>query len=309
MIPLCPCYNGDSMPRVPRRLASAFCLASALLWLIPASAQEKALFKSGVQTIVLHATVRSEDGRMAPDLTAEDFEIRDEGQPVQISVFSSDPQPITVVLLLDMSGSMIGHFLRVREATRFFVDAIQPGDRVRIGTFGDEVAISPVLTGNKTVLHQVIASELWPGGGTPLWNAICAGMRSLAKEPGRRVILTLTDGADTGGLPGLKGDRGDARKAVEDDGFMVYAIGMEGARLEEDMIELAEQSGGGHFMLERGADLQATFARVLDELRHQYEIGYLLPKADGKLHDVEVRVKKPGMIVRAKKNYRAPKAG
>jgi hypothetical protein len=171
------------------------CLASALLLLIPASAQEKAVFKSGIQTIVLHATVRSDDGRMVPDLSAEDFEVRDEGQPVQISVFSSDPQPITVALLLDMSGSMIGHFLRVREATRFFVDAIQPGDRVRIGTFGDEVAISPVLTGDKTVLHQLIAHELWPGGGTPLWNAICAGMRSLSQETGRRVILTLTDGA------------------------------------------------------------------------------------------------------------------
>lgn len=290
------------MPRV------LLCLASALLLLIPASAQDKAVFKSGIQTIVLHATVRSDDGRMVPDLSAEDFEVRDEGQPVQISVFSSDPQPITVALLLDMSGSMIGHFLRVREATQFFVDAIQPGDRVRIGTFGDEVSISPVLTGDKNVLRQIIDYELWPGGGTPLWNAICAGMRSLSGETGRRVILTLTDGADTGGLPGLKGDRGDARKAVEDDGFMVYAIGLEGAHLEEDIIKLAEQGGGGHFMLEKGADLQATFARVIDELRHQYEIGYLLPKADGKLHDVDVRIKKPGMKVRAKKNYRAPKA-
>ena len=289
------------MPRV------LLALAAPLLLLLPAFAQEKAVFRSGVQTVVLHATVRSDSGRLVPDLTAEDFEILDEGQPVEISVFSGDPQPITVALLLDMSGSMIGHFLRVREATQFFVDAIQPGDRVRIGTFGDEVSLSPVLTGNKTVLHQIISYELWPGGGTPLWNAICAGMRSLEKEPGRRVVLTLTDGADTGGLPGLKGDRGDARKAVEDQGFMVYAIGMEGARLEDDIIELAAQGGGGHFMLERGADLQATFARVLDELRHQYEIGYVLPKADGKLHDVEVRVKKAGMKVRAKKNYRAPK--
>lgn len=279
----------------------------ALLLFGPALAQEKTLFRSGVQTVVLHATVRSADGRLAPDLTSEDFEIRDEGQPVKISVFSNDPQPITVALLLDMSGSMIGHFLRVREATRFFVEAIQPGDRVAIGTFGDEVAISPLLTGDKAVLNQVISYELWPGGGTPLWNAICEGMRVLKKEPGRRVILALTDGADTGGLPGLKGDRGDARDGVENDGFMVYAIGMEGAELEKSMIELTEQGGGGHFILGKGADLQATFARVIDELRHQYEIGYVLPKADGKLHDVEVRIKKPGMKVRARQNYRAPK--
>ncbi|CAN5718532.1 hypothetical protein BH24ACI5_BH24ACI5_17480 [soil metagenome] len=55
-------------------------------------------------------------------------------------------------------------------------------------------------------------------------------------------------------------------------------------------------------------DLTATFAGVLEELRHQYEIGYLLPKADGKLHDVSVRLKRTGMTVQARKNYRAPRA-
>jgi VWFA-related protein len=281
--------------------------ALVLLLLVPAGAQQKTVFRTGVQTVVLHATVRGDGGRLVPDLTAEDFEIRDEGQIVDISVFSNDPQPITVALLLDMSGSMVGQFLRVRESTKYFVDAIQPGDRVRIGTFGDEVALSPLLTGEKQVLHRIVNDELWPGGGTPLWNAVNAAMRSLAGEPGRRVVLALTDGADSGGLPGLNGNAGDARKAVEDQGFMVYAIGMEGRLLDDGIVALAEQSGGGHFLLERGADLPATFARVIEELRHQYEIGYLLPKADGKLHEVKVRVKKPGMKVRAKKNYRAPK--
>ena len=281
--------------------------ALVLLLLTPAGAQQKTVFRTGVQTVVLHATVRGEGGRLVPDLTAEDFEVRDEGQPVPISVFSNDPQPITVALLLDMSGSMVGQFLRVREATRYFVDAIQPGDRVRIGTFGDEVALNPLLTGDKQVLHRIVADELWPGGGTPLWNAVTGAMHSLASEPGRRVVLALTDGADSGGLPGLNGNARDARTAVEDKGFMVYAIGLEGRQLDGGIVSLAEQSGGGHFLLERDADLEATFARVIEELRHQYEIGYLLPKADGKLHDVEVRVRKPGMKARAKKNYRAPK--
>jgi Ca-activated chloride channel family protein len=283
-------------------------LAALFLLLVPAGAQQKTVFRTGVQTVVLHATVRGEGGRLVPDLTAGDFEIRDDGQPVPISVFSNDPQPITVALLLDMSGSMVGQFLRVREATMYFVDAIQPGDRVRIGTFGEEVALSPLLTGDKQVLHRIVADELWPGGGTPLWNAVNAGMQSLAGEPGRCVVLALTDGGDTGGLPGLDGKAGDARKAVEDQGFMVYAIGLEGRQLDDGIVSLAERSGGGHFLLEKDADLEATFARVIEELRHQYEIGYLLPKADGKLHDVDVRVKKPGMTVRAKKSYRAPKS-
>src|SRR5918993_4680518 len=77
------CYKSGPMSRV---LLSA---AAALLLFGTGLAQEKTLFRSGNQTVVLHATVRSADGRLAPDLTREDFEIRDEGQPVKISVFSS----------------------------------------------------------------------------------------------------------------------------------------------------------------------------------------------------------------------------
>jgi VWFA-related protein len=290
-------------------MARVLLVSTALLvLLLPAAPQDRAIFRSSVQTVVLHATVRNDAGRLVPDLTAADFEVRDEGQLVQISVFSNDPQPITVALLLDMSGSMVSQFRRVRDATKYFVEAIQPGDRVRIGTFGDEVALSPLLTGDKSVLRQIVAHELWPGGGTPLWNAVNAGMQSLAKEPGRRVVLVLTDGIDSGGLPGLKGTERDARKAVEDQGFMVYVIGMEGTRLDEAIVSLSAHSGGGHLMLEKDADLTATFAGVLEELRHQYEIGYLLPKADGKLHDVSVRLKRTGMTVQARKNYRAPRA-
>ena len=271
-----------------------------------APAQEKATFRSGVQTVMLHATVRSDDGHLVPDLTRDDFEVRDEGQPVEITVFSSDPQPITVVLLLDMSGSMERHFLRVRDSTRHFIDALQPGDRARIGSFGVEVALSPWLTSDKRILHRVVSEELWPGGGTPLWNSVYGAMQSLDRESGRRVILALTDGIGNMDLPGLEGSSRQARDKAEDDGFMVYAIGVEGSPLDASITSLAERTGGGFFKLETGADLSRTFLRVVEELRHQYVIGFAPPKADGKMHDVDVKVKKPRMTARARKNYRAP---
>jgi Ca-activated chloride channel family protein len=281
-------------------------LAAGLLMLPAPSPQEKTVFRTGVQTVMLHATVRADDGRLVPDLGKEDFEVRDEGRPVTITVFSSDPQPITVVLLLDMSGSMERHFLRVRESTKHFIDALEPGDRGRIGTFGAEVALNPWLTGDKRILHRVVHEELWPGGGTPLWNAVYAGMQSLDRETGRRVVLALTDGQSTEGLPGLKGSSRQSRNKAEDDGFMVYAIGVEGSPLDQEITSLADRTGGGHFKLEAGADLSATFLRVVEELRHQYLIGFTPPKTDGKLHDLEVDLKKPGMNARARRNYRAP---
>ena len=288
---------------MPRTLTIVAAFASLL---VPVAAQQKTVFRSGVQTVVLHATVRGSDGRLVPDLTREAFEVRDEGQPVEVTVFSNDPQPITVVLLLDMSASMIGNFLRVREATKHFVNALHDDDRARIGTFGTEVALSPWLTGDKRILQRVVQEELWPGGGTPLWNAAYMAMKSLDKETGRRVIVVLTDGVAGPGLPGLHGSQGDSRDMAEEQGFMFYAIGMEGSPLDPAMTTLADRTGGGHFKLEAGADLSATFLRVVDELRHQYVIGFAPPKSDGKMHDVDVKIRRPGMTVRARRNYRAP---
>jgi VWFA-related protein len=287
-------------------MARAFAAVAALALLGVSPQEPRTVFRSAVQTVVLHATVRGDDGRLVPDLTRDDFEVHDEGRPVGITVFSSDPQPITVVLLLDMSGSMARHFLRVRDATRHFIDALHDDDRARIGTFGVEVALSPWLTGEKRILHRVVREELWPGGGTPLWSAIHAGMESLDGEPGRRVVLTLTDGMSSSGLPGFRGSAGRARDKAEDEGFMVYAIGIEGSPLDSAITTLADRTGGGHFRLEAGADLAGTFLRVVEELRHQYVLGFTPPRADGRRHDVEVRVTKPGMLVRARKNYRAP---
>jgi VWFA-related protein len=255
---------------------------------------------------MLHATVRSDDGRLVPDLNREDFEVRDEGQPVAITVFSSDPQPITAALLLDMSGSMGRHFVRMRQSTGHFVDALHPGDRARIGSFGTEVALSPWLTDDKRLLHRVVREELWPGGGTPLWNALFGAMNSLENETGRRVIVVLTDGLAAGNVPGLAGSEDAVTDKAEDEGFMVYAIGMQGSPLENSVTRLADRTGGGFFKLAADADLSSTFLRVVEELRHQYVIGFAPPKADGRMHGVDVKVKKRGMKARARKNYRAP---
>ena len=281
-------------------------IVGCILLLVPGAAQEKTVFRSRVQTVMLHATVQGEDGRLVPDLPRDAFDVRDEGRSVEITTFSSDPQPITVALLLDMSGSMVGHFLRVRESTRHFIDALQEGDRARIGTFGTEVTLSPWLTGDRKILHRVLQEELWPGGGTPLWNAIYGAMTSLDDETGRRVILVLTDGVASGNLPGLPGSEGKVKDKAENDGFMLYAIGIEGAPLDRSVTQLAERTGGGHFKLDSAADLSSTFLRVIEELRHQYLIAFTPPKADGKMHDVDVKLRRDGMKVRARKNYRAP---
>jgi Ca-activated chloride channel family protein len=299
---------------------------AALLLLIrlsdPAAAvtPAEAQFRSGVQTVSIYATVSDGRGRFATNLTRDDFRILDNGRPTEITVFSSEVQPITVAVMLDMSGSMTSLFLRVRTSTLHFIDALLPQDRATIGTFGSEVFVSPLLTGNKDILKRVVNEELWPGGGTPLWAALDEAMAALASEPGRRIVLALTDGQDSGGalrIPrgptnrldtiGWPGNPnfGKVRKRAVEQGFMVYAIGMEGSGLDSRIKDLADETGGGQFELERGADLNVTFTQVADELRRQYLLGFAPEALDGKLHTLDVHVDKPGFRVRARKNYLA----
>jgi hypothetical protein len=118
-----------------------------------------------------------------PDLERRAFQVFDNGT-CEITFFERR-QPITVAIMLDMSGSMINRVIRVREST----GASSRRSRrttARIGTFGAEVAISPVLTATRSA-HPRASRGARPGG-SPLWRAVIAAMTSLEGETGRRVI-------------------------------------------------------------------------------------------------------------------------
>ena len=263
-------------------------------------------FRAASQTVSVYATVIDANGRLVTNLTRADFEVLDNGRPVPLTVFSNSVQPVTVALMLDMSLSMEGKYARVRDAGRHFVDALQAGDRVKIGSFGEEVAVSPLLTGSKTDLSRILGEELWSGGGTPLWSALNAGMTSLADIRDRRVVLTLTDGKNA--CVQLRGPclpfEPVERRAVEED-FMIYAIGMEGTGLDRDIKSLAHRTGGGAFELADSAALNPTFSRVLEELHRQYALGFKAEALDGTMHTIDVRIRRVGVTVRARKSYLA----
>jgi VWFA-related protein len=289
------------------------------------------VFRAGAQTVPVYATVRDRDGHLVPALTKSDFAVFDDGRPAVVTTFSNDVIPTTMALLLDMSTSMAGEHLRVRDAALTFVRALLSHDRVRIGTFGDEIALSPWLTSDQAVLSRVLHEEVWPGGNTPLWTAMYAGMASIAAEPGRRVVLALTDGIDTGcprmiglapvpqpmmdvapqtvasqpsPLPPIRcASLADVDRLSVDAEFMVYAIGMEGPGLGGGLIRLADESGGGHFELQRNDDLASTFTEVADELHHQYALGFTPVSLDGRVHSLEVRLSRSGLTARARKSY------
>jgi len=276
-------------------IAAAILVAGAMALV---SARQSQVFRTNIDMVALYPLVSSSDGRLVTDLTRDDFTVLDNGRPAAISIFSSDRQPITAALMLDMSASMEDRWLRVRDAATRFVDAIDPADRIRVGSFGSEIALSPYLTADKTLLTRVLREELWPGGSTPLWNAIAAAMQSLTSESGRRTIVIVTDGIDTSSAT----QRIAMERAVKEM-FMVYAVGFEGKGLSARLLDLIVQTGGGHFDLKKTEDLGAAFLRLADELRHQYLIGFTPASLDGQTHTLEVRVNRPGYSARAPRQF------
>lgn len=309
-----------------RALAGA--VALALLTVAVAAQQQQPTFKSGARTVAVYATVTDREGRLVPDLTKDDFEVEDNGKKQPIAIFSNDIQPITVVMMLDRSGSMKGNFRLVEAAGEAFVRALLPGDKARIGSFAEKIQIDPEqFISDKQELVKILRTKLQEQGPTPLWNSVDASIESLQKQEGRKVVLVFTDGADNPGNFRLNNlSFMDISRRAQRADVMVYAIGLEssgppamggmgrggfggfgGNRPDPGLPAIAEETGGGYFELRRAEDLAATFARVADELHRQYLIGFEPQKLDDKMHELEVRVKKPGMKVRARKEYFAAK--
>jgi Ca-activated chloride channel family protein len=300
------------------RLGSSIVLL-ALLGLIGAAAvttaaQQQPIFKAGTQTVPLYATVTDATGRLVPDLTQDDFEIYDNNKPQAVTLFVNDLQFIKVFVMLDESGSMVNNIARVKDAAEQFLLRLLPDDLARIGSFEDKIIVSPEFTNNREALIRFLKEELQYGNGTRLWDAVDFGMSALSGLDGRRVVLVFTDGGDDPG-PGKHVSFGTVLKRAQTEGYMVYAIGFHsrcrcgsnGRMIETDpdpsLKKIAAESGGGYFELKEGADLASTFTRVAQELHSQYVIGFTPESLDGKLHTLQVRVKRPGMTARARKSY------
>ena len=295
-----------------RRLGVGMVLVVAAV--VAAGAQQPPVFRAGTQTVSLFATVTDATGRLIPALAKDDFEVFDNNKPQTVSLFVNDVQFIKVVVLLDESGSMVNNLDRVKEGAEQFLLRLLPQDLARIGSFEDKITVSPEFTSDRDALIRFLHEKLQYGNGTRLWDAVDAGMSDLSGLEGRRVVLVFTDGGDDPG-PGKHVKYETVLRRAEQEGYMVYAIGFHskcrcgynGRMIETDpdpsLKKIAAESGGGYFELKEGADLSSTFTRVAQELHSQYVLGFTPENRDGKLHALQVRVRRPGMTARTRKSY------
>ena len=306
-------------------MASALALVTVALTAIIAHAQQQpqpsqtpqqpppgATFKSGTQIVSLFVTVADATRRLVSGLTQNDFEVYDNDKAQPIIFIQNEVQPITVVVMLDTSGSMTLTLDLLRQAAEQFLLRLLPADKGRVGAFNDKIQFSSSFTSDRDQLITDV-KNLDYGNGTRLWDAIGASLDELKGIDGRRVILVFTDGDDTSS----RISQGNVIDRARADEVMIYAIGLEShyiggpngqmvhTKPDSGLRKIADETGGGYFELKKATELGSTFTKVAQELHSQYVIGFAPTQLDNRVHKLAVKMKQPGLTARARRSYLA----
>ena len=310
MRPIQKSAASSRLPAFSGRLAAS--IAALALLATPAAGQK---FKLSTLSVPIYVTVTDTDKRLVPDLVQDDFEVLDNNKPQKLTTFDNRPTPITTIVMLDTSGSMTTALDLVKQGAEQFLLRLMPADQGQVGAFNDKIEFHPEteFTSDRDRLVSLL-KDLDFGYPTRLYDAVDESIARLENMPERKVVLVFTDGDDTSSKLGV----GKVNDRAREKDVMIYAIGLvneyfngqQRVRSQPDrgLKRLAEDTGGGYFELKRTADLSETFTRVAQELHSQYVLGFSPETMDGKVHKLEVRVKKTGMNARARKSYVAASA-
>ena len=289
-----------------RRIAPALFAIAALTASL--AAQQK--IKVATNSVPVYVTVTDPERRLVPDLVQEEFDVLDNGKLQTINVFENKPVPITAVVMIDTSGSMTGNLGFVKDGVEQFLLRLLPDDKAQVGEFSDKIKFHPgEFIDNRDRLIYLLKNDLDFGYPTRLWDASDESLARLEPMPGRKVLVLFTDGDDTSSKIGVSKVMDRAREKD----IMIYGVGLVSEYFngqsrvrsspDRGLKRLAEDTGGGYFELKRTADLNETFTRVAQELHSQYVLGFSPETLDGKVHKLDVRVKRAGMTARARKTY------
>ena len=301
-----------------------------IVWLLlclsalPAAAQTK--IQVDVQLVQFGFSVRDASGALRNDLTADDFEVLEDGEPQRIARFAGgDALPLRLGVLIDNSGSQDAfREEHLRDLQAFLHSLLDEGDGAFLIGYGDRLRlISPLTADADAILERAglyrrgtrfdqVGPRENRRGGTAFFDSLYHAIQEMlaGSGSGRRAIVQLSDGADNSSLHNLL-DVIDAAQSHDVRLFSVrYAETDENnvrKRYGRRVMERLAENTGGQMLISSDGGLEEQFRRIADDLRASYEIGYYStnPTPDGRFRQVEIRTKRPGLTVRAKPGYYA----
>ncbi len=269
-----------------------------------------------VDVVSVTVVVHDKKGRFLPGLGPKDIEVYEDGVRQDVSYFAeatgagAEKIPLSVVLVLDSSGSMRNSMRFLREAANAFVGRLQEIDTGLVVQFNETVKGSAEFTGDADRLERFVDSlEAW--GGTALYDALHYGLNRVKGQPGRKAVIVFSDGADHNSTM-TEQEVIDYARSVE---ATVYSIlirgeqGMLGRSPRGFLRKVAQETGGSFHYPDKVAELVQVFAGISDELHHHYALAYTPRKnPDGTWREIEVRlVNRKDAQVRVRKGYFAVK--
>jgi Ca-activated chloride channel family protein len=270
---------------------------------------QPAVFRAGVELVRLDVSVRRSD-RPVVGLRADDFELHDNGRVQRIESASLESMPLSVLLVLDTSGSMAGaRFGNLIAGAKDVLKTLRPDDHVALLTFSSRISQSVELTADLARVEHAL-DGLAPNGATSLRDAVYASLKVTPAPGSRGVVLVFSDGFDT--VSWLTSPKVlSAAKAAD---VVVYGVeltdtpdpALAPSRGEHILVPITEATGGRRWVTNRSARIGPLLVEALADMRARYLLAYYpeSPVTPG-WHELKVALKtargeiltRPGYLV------------
>lgn len=255
-----------------------------------------------VGVVLVNVTVTDRKDRPITNLEAWNFRIFENNVEQEIEYFSSEDVPISVGVILDLSGSMAGKVEKSKEAVLQFLRTANLQDEFFLVSFSDRAELTSAFTTSVADLQSrlLFASAR---GNTALLDAIYLGLSEMrTARNAKRALLIVSDGGDNHSRYRIK----DIYRLAEEADAQLYAVGMfdpleNPSRSPEEqngpslLSEITELTGGRAFDVTNVNQLPDMAMKIGTELRNQYVVGYRprINAHDAKWHKIQIKVSAP----------------
>lgn len=287
---------------------------SVLLVLSAAAMAQEETFRVDTRLVVLHASVLDKTGKLVTNLGKEQFKVFENNVQQDLRVFRREDIPVSMVIVVDNSGSMRDKRQGVEAAALALVKASNPRDEIAIVNFNDDAFLDVTFTNDVKKMEGDGLSQINSRGGTALRDAVSMTL-DYAKAEGKRdkkVIVLISDGEDTAST-GITQEK-LVEKCHKMQDVLVYTIGVfageerrSATRARRALEQLAKASGGAAYFPESLASVEATTLQVAHDIRNQYVLAYSPSNQnlDGTFRAIKVTAAGGRYTVRTRSGYYA----
>ena len=271
----------------------------------------EATFRAGTDLVALNVSAFDDQGQIINGLPKAAFRVLENGVQQDISVFRQEDVPVSLGLIIDVSGSMERKRERVVSSTLAMIQASNPEDEVCAIYFNESADLVQDFTSDIGLLARTLRN-IHPQGGTAMRDAVLLGIDHLRGHArlDKRVLVVITDGEDNASLASQQRLVEAARRS----NVIVYAIGLLGQEIPRSAVaarrsleELTLETGGRSWFPYDVNEIATITPEIAHEIRNQYIVGYKPadPTKDGKWRAITVEVNVPGATVRTRPGYYA----